>query len=315
MDQYLDIAKEYYDKAVKAVSKTETEKKMANALSRHNWGASSTELREIARLTHDWTEYAVVMREIWTTMQLTGARWRQIFKSLTLLEYLIKNGADRVIQEARDKIYHIKTLQGFNHYAEGVDKGAGIREKAKELVELLNDKDRIKEEREKAMALRDKYTGMGRDGMPSASSNGYDGGSYDSGGYGGRYSNQTTGALQEKPWDKGFSKDKEEEDDDDDFNPREESTSKARNELTFDDEDDEEEQQPAGRRGKRKGKKGKLKVSVCKQCSYNIHVMRGDGICKEEARGRRDEKQELSRIARIFFCSRCCNWLLPFPSL
>ena len=270
MDQYLDIAKEYYDKAVKAVSKTETEKKMANALSRHNWGASSTELREIARLTNDWTEYAVVMREIWTTMQLTGARWRQIFKSLTLLEYLIKNGADRVIQEATDKIYHIKTLQGFNHYDEGVDKGAGIREKAKELVELLGDKERIKEEREKAVALRDKYTGMGRDGTHSASagSNGYDGGSYDSGGYGGRYSNSTSSnQMGNEKWDKGFSNQRKaydnEDDDDDDFNPREEasSSSKAKNELAFDDDEEEEFSSSNSRNGGKKGKKGKLKVA------------------------------------------------------
>ena len=40
--------------AIKAVSKTETERKLGEALSKENWGASSTMLREIAGLTYDW---------------------------------------------------------------------------------------------------------------------------------------------------------------------------------------------------------------------------------------------------------------------
>ena len=38
-----------------------------------------------------------------------------------------------------------------------------MREKAKQLVELLNDTARIREEREKARALRDKYVGIAGD--------------------------------------------------------------------------------------------------------------------------------------------------------
>ena len=45
-----------------------------------------------------------------------------------------------------------------------------MREKAKQLVELLNDTSRIREEREKARALRDKYVGIaGEDRFGGAS--------------------------------------------------------------------------------------------------------------------------------------------------
>lgn len=177
---YFDKARDLYNQAVKAVSKTETEKKLAEALSNANWGASTTLLREIANLTFDYQEYSVVMREVWQTLQQPPRYWRQIFKALTLLEYLIKNGAERVVQEAQDRVHMVRALSGFSFYHEGGEKGAGVREKAKALGELLADNERIKEEREKASALRDKYTGIGRDGMtrrPTSSMGGMGSGS------------------------------------------------------------------------------------------------------------------------------------------
>ena len=121
--EYFERAKEMYDTAVKAVSKTETEKKLAEVMSNANWGASSTELREIAVLTNDYQEYSVVMREIWATMGQPPRNWRQIFKALTLMEYLVKNGAERCVQEARDRIHVVRTLTGFSFYVEGGEKG------------------------------------------------------------------------------------------------------------------------------------------------------------------------------------------------
>lgn len=38
----------------------------------------------------------------------SGKQWRHIYKSLTLLEYLVKNGSERVVADARDHIYEIK---------------------------------------------------------------------------------------------------------------------------------------------------------------------------------------------------------------
>eukprot|EP00516_Mucochytrium_quahogii_P000376 CAMPEP_0203748108 /NCGR_PEP_ID=MMETSP0098-20131031/3067_1 /ASSEMBLY_ACC=CAM_ASM_000208 /TAXON_ID=96639 /ORGANISM=" , Strain NY0313808BC1" /LENGTH=613 /DNA_ID=CAMNT_0050636729 /DNA_START=150 /DNA_END=1991 /DNA_ORIENTATION=- len=190
MDSYFDKARDFYNQAVKAVSKTETEKKLGEALSNENWGASTTLLREIANLTHDWAEYSVVMREVFGTLQLPPKCWRQIFKALTLLEYLVKNGAEKCVQEARDRVHQVRTLTGFSYYYEGGEKGTGVREKAKQLVELLGDSDMIKDERDKAKELRDKYTGIGRDGQirgstPPSRMGGFEGGSM------GRYNDET----------------------------------------------------------------------------------------------------------------------------
>jgi epsin len=87
-------------------------------------------------------------------------------------------------------------LRNF-HYIDdkGKDEGIIVRNRARELVELLSDVDKIRGERRKAKANRHKYTGTGNDGMSFGASGsryggfgsegGFSGGSYSGGGGGG----------------------------------------------------------------------------------------------------------------------------------
>ncbi|CAO3700122.1 unnamed protein product [Rhizopus stolonifer] len=116
-----------------------------------------------------------------------------IYKSLVLLEYLVKNGSERVVDDARSHISMIKMLKNFHFIDEkGKDQGMNVRNRAKELVELLNNTDTIKEERKKAIKNKNKYTGVGSDGGMMNSGGVYgDGGGFSGGSYGGgssRYS-------------------------------------------------------------------------------------------------------------------------------
>ena len=70
--------------------KSEIEKKLAEVLSKANYGAPSSMLREIAAATHDYLEYPIIMRETWDSLNHAGKNWRQIYKGLVLLEYLVK---------------------------------------------------------------------------------------------------------------------------------------------------------------------------------------------------------------------------------
>src|ERR1700733_13527699 len=87
--------------------------------------------------------------------------WRQIYKGLQLLEFLIKNGSERVIDDARSHLTLLKMLRQF-HFIDnnGKDQGVNVRNRAKELADLLSDVDRIRAERKKARATRNKYTGV-----------------------------------------------------------------------------------------------------------------------------------------------------------
>jgi epsin len=92
-------------------------------------------------------------------------QWRQIYKALVLLEFLVKNGSERVIDDARSHLSLIKVLRNFYYTDEqGKDQGINVRNRSKELAELLADLDKVRAERRKAKANRNKYTGTGNDG-------------------------------------------------------------------------------------------------------------------------------------------------------
>ncbi|KAL8743622.1 MAG: hypothetical protein Q9190_004047 [Brigantiaea leucoxantha] len=114
--------------------------------------------------------------------------WRQIYKGLQLLEFLIKNGSERVIDDARSHLSLLKMLRQF-HYIDqnGKDQGVNVRNRSKELTELLSDVDRIRSERKKARANRNKFGGV-EGGTMSAGMSGssrYGGFGSETGGYGG----------------------------------------------------------------------------------------------------------------------------------
>ena len=127
-------------------------------------------------------EYNIIMKHLWSKINLNQKEWRKIFKvrpspqALHCLEYLIRNGAPRIVQDLKDDLFKIRTLQDMNYTVEGVDKTAGIREKAKQICELVSEPQRLEEEREFAKKNRDKFRGFSNTDAPSS----YQGGS---GGY------------------------------------------------------------------------------------------------------------------------------------
>lgn len=91
----------------------------------------------------------------------SAEEWRQIYKALQLLEFLIKHGSERVIDDARGHIALLKMLRQFHFIDQnGKDQGINVRNRAKELSELLGDVERIRSERKKARATKNKYTGV-----------------------------------------------------------------------------------------------------------------------------------------------------------
>ncbi|KAK0658676.1 ENTH domain-containing protein [Lasiodiplodia hormozganensis] len=167
---------------------TEMEAKVREATNNEPWGASSTLMQEIANGTYNYQLLNEIMPMIYKRFtEKSAEEWRQIYKALQLLEFLIKNGSERVIDDARSHLSLLKMLRQF-HYIDmnGKDQGINVRNRAKELGELLSDVDRIRSERKKARATRNKYTGVeGGAGMGFSSNNRYSGFGSETGGYSG----------------------------------------------------------------------------------------------------------------------------------
>ena len=69
--------------------------------------------------------YNAVMTKIWESMDVSARQWRTVFKALTLLEHLIKNGNERVVENARDHMFKLRSLTDFSYHDGSTDKGAG----------------------------------------------------------------------------------------------------------------------------------------------------------------------------------------------
>ncbi|EJT78552.1 hypothetical protein GGTG_03652 [Gaeumannomyces tritici R3-111a-1] len=167
---------------------TEMESKVREATNNEPWGSSSTLMQEIANGTFNYQTLNEIMPMIYRRFtEKTAEEWRQIYKALQLLEFLIKHGSERVIDDARSHLTLLKMLRQF-HYIDpnGKDQGINVRNRAKELAELLGDVDRIRAERKKARSNKAKYTGVeGGGGGGFSSSSRYGGFGSESGGYGG----------------------------------------------------------------------------------------------------------------------------------
>ncbi|XP_071444949.1 epsin-2 isoform X3 [Hetaerina americana] len=143
--------------------------KVREATSNDPWGPSSTLMSEIADLTYNVMAFTDIMQMIWKRLNDHGRNWRHVYKALVLLEYLIKTGTEKVAQQCKENIYAIQTLKDFQYFEESKDHGLNVREKAKQLVLLLKDEERLRNERARALKAKERFaqaaSGFGSDGM------------------------------------------------------------------------------------------------------------------------------------------------------
>ncbi|XP_069755137.1 clathrin interactor 1a isoform X2 [Narcine bancroftii] len=170
---------------------SETESKVREATNDDPWGPSGQLMAEIAKCTFMYEQFPEVMNMLWNRMLKDNKKnWRRVYKSLLLLAYLIRNGSERVVTSAREHIYDLRSMENYHFVDEnGKDQGINVRQKVKEMVEFVQDDDRLREERKKAKKNKDKYIGVSSDSL---------------GGY--RYSDRYDSEPKSKwddDWDKG----------------------------------------------------------------------------------------------------------------
>ncbi|KAI5714590.1 hypothetical protein M8J77_002178 [Diaphorina citri] len=162
--------REIADKVTNVVMNyTEIEAKVREATNDEAWGPTGALMQEIAHATFAYEHYAEVMGMLYRRLVATGDNrkyWRRVYKSLLLLHYLVRNGSERVVTSAREHLYDLRALESYTCVDEfNKDQGINIRHKAKDLIEFIQDDDRLREERKKAKKNKDKYIGMSSDGV------------------------------------------------------------------------------------------------------------------------------------------------------
>jgi epsin len=165
------------------VGGTDLERKVKMATTGENWPAPQSSLYEIAQATFDYNGYREVMPLVWE--RLKSGNWRIVFKVLVLLDALLKHGSERCVSEIMDRQFEIGNFTSYSAMEDNRDKAAGIRDKAKDLLEMLKDASKLKQIREVADRNKDKYVGVSNAGGGYGNNSGGYGNS-GGGGYGGR---------------------------------------------------------------------------------------------------------------------------------
>ncbi|KAJ3709953.1 hypothetical protein C8R42DRAFT_617405 [Lentinula raphanica] len=136
---------------------SDTQAKVRDATSNDPWGPSGTQMNEIAQLTYNQGDFVEIMEMLDKRLNDKGKNWRHVFKSLTVLDYCLHQGSENVVIYFRDNIYVIKTLKEFQYIDEdGKDQGANVRQKAKDITNLLQDESRLRQERRARASMRDR---------------------------------------------------------------------------------------------------------------------------------------------------------------
>ncbi|KAG5448003.1 Clathrin interactor 1 [Clonorchis sinensis] len=160
----LNKGRELADKVTNMVMNfSEVEMKVREATSDEPWGPHGQLMMQIADYTFTHNTYLEVMCTLWRRLYPENSRnWRRVYKSLVLLDFLLKNGSENVAAGAREHIYDIRTLESFQFIDDnGKDQGINVRIKVQEVINLIQDSDKLKAERAKAKGNRNLYIGYG----------------------------------------------------------------------------------------------------------------------------------------------------------
>ncbi|GIL88365.1 hypothetical protein Vretimale_15048 [Volvox reticuliferus] len=174
-----------------ALNVTEIELKVLEATNEEPWGPHGKEMQEIARAAEDPEKYNLIMNVISERLQMRDENWRLCYKGLLLLEYMVKHGPWRIVDELARSVTSLERLRDDFEYkdAQGRDHGINVRQRAGELAALVCNTDRVRQEREKAARNANKFKGVSssdvRGGFGGFGSNNYtNSGGSGGGGYG-----------------------------------------------------------------------------------------------------------------------------------
>ncbi|XP_069824048.1 ENTH domain-containing protein 1 [Dendropsophus ebraccatus] len=129
--------------------------KVREATSNDPWGPTGSLMMEIAKMSYHADLLVDIMQVLRERLNDSGKNWRHVYKSLVLLDYLIKNGSRQVIIFCHEKAHVISMLKDFTYIDKaGKDQGFYVRQKSRNIIDLLKDGRSLKLEREKAQRIQ-----------------------------------------------------------------------------------------------------------------------------------------------------------------
>lgn len=159
MDRIKRAATQFADK----LTKTGLERMLKEATEDTEWGAANTLLYNIADRSHNSADCTFILEFVVESLKARDRDWHRIFKTLTLMEVLLKLGSINCVMGLRENSYRVRSLQDFSYNDKGTERGNGIREKSRTISVMLADQSYLEEERQRAKLHREKFAGISSD--------------------------------------------------------------------------------------------------------------------------------------------------------
>ncbi|EFC42631.1 predicted protein [Naegleria gruberi] len=142
---------------------TPLEIKVRECTSNDSWGVKLSDKLEVADHSFNYEDFKLIFSVIRIRLADVGKDWRHVQKGIQLVEFLVINGSERCLDEARDMQSLIRQMKNFKYVDDdGKDWGVNVRDAAKHFLEFIKDEEKIKEEREIAKQQKEKYEGFSR---------------------------------------------------------------------------------------------------------------------------------------------------------
>lgn len=125
------------------------------------WGPHGSLLTAVAKASHRREDCEIIFLVLKKRFRVEPARWRNIYKSLGLIEFVATRGSDHAVKCSEDLLPTISGLKTFQYKDKsGKDEGLNVRHKAKAVEALLLDKSNLDVLRSRAVKA---YWGVGSD--------------------------------------------------------------------------------------------------------------------------------------------------------
>ncbi|KAI3442104.1 ENTH domain-containing protein [Psidium guajava] len=120
-------------------------------------------MTQIAEASYDIDDYLRVADVLHKRLQnIDWKQWRQFYKTLILLEFLLTHGPEEFAEEFEGDVAIIEELGSFQHVDEkGFNWGVNMHKKAEQILKLLGDRETLKEARLKALKITKEIQGFG----------------------------------------------------------------------------------------------------------------------------------------------------------
>eukprot|EP00193_Tetraselmis_chui_P019392 CAMPEP_0177792860 /NCGR_PEP_ID=MMETSP0491_2-20121128/24751_1 /TAXON_ID=63592 /ORGANISM="Tetraselmis chuii, Strain PLY429" /LENGTH=709 /DNA_ID=CAMNT_0019315305 /DNA_START=417 /DNA_END=2547 /DNA_ORIENTATION=- len=127
-------------------------------------------LNELAEKSFDQQDCYVIFAIVELRLGYPPDKWRNVYKALTVLEFIMKRGSDTWVTLSQDVMpSKLEALEDFKYFDEkGHDQGVNVRHRAAAIRALLASPRVLVAEREAAAKKRRQYSGYSRDDMKSS---------------------------------------------------------------------------------------------------------------------------------------------------